>query len=69
MQSAWQDRLLSWQIHLAQEKYRMKSGGDVKYPAGIIKMLDLRRPTYFSRRHLDLPWEKLDKVEELKKYK
>ena len=45
-------------------------------PAGIIKMLDLRRPIYkqtaayghFGRTDIDLPWEKLDKVEELKKY-
>ena len=45
-------------------------------PAGIIKMLDLRRPIYkqtaayghFGRNDLDLPWEKLDKVENLKKY-
>ena len=45
-------------------------------PAGIIKMLDLRRPIYkqtaayghFGRNDLDLPWEKLDKEEELKKY-
>ena len=45
-------------------------------PAGIIKMLDLRRPIYkqtaayghFGRLDLDLPWEKLDKVEILKKY-
>ena len=45
-------------------------------PAGIIKMLDLRRPIYkqtaayghFGRNDLDLPWEKLDKVEELMKY-
>ena len=43
-------------------------------PAGIIKMLDLRRPIYkqtaayghFGRHDLDLPWEKLDKVDELK---
>ncbi len=43
-------------------------------PAGIIQMLDLRRPIYkqtaayghFGRNELDLPWEKLDKVEELK---
>ena len=42
-------------------------------PAGIIKMLDLRRPIYkqtaayghFGRDDLDLPWEKLDKVDEL----
>ena len=45
-------------------------------PAGIIKTLDLRRPIYkqtaayghFGRNDLDLPWEKLDKVEDLKKY-
>lgn len=45
-------------------------------PAGIIKTLDLRRPIYkqtaayghFGRNDLDLPWEKLDKVEALKKY-
>ena len=43
-------------------------------PAGIIKMLDLRRPIYrqtaayghFGRNDLNLPWEALDKVEELK---
>ena len=45
-------------------------------PAGIIQMLNLRRPIYnqtaayghFGRNDLDLPWEKLDKVDELKKY-
>ena len=45
-------------------------------PAGIIKMLDLRRPIYkqtaayghFGRTDLDLPWERLDKVDVLKKY-
>ena len=45
-------------------------------PAGIIKMLDLRRPIYkqtaayghFGRNDLDLPWEKLDKTDALKKY-
>mgnify|MGYP002525595909 CR=1 FL=1 len=45
-------------------------------PAGIIKMLDLRRPIYkqtaayghFGRDDLDLPWEKTDKAEDLKKY-
>ena len=43
-------------------------------PAGIIRMLDLRRPIYkqtaayghFGRTDVDLPWERLDKVEELK---
>lgn len=46
------------------------------HPAGIIKMLDLRRPIYkqtaayghFGRNDLDLPWEKLDRMEVLKKY-
>ena len=45
-------------------------------PAGIIRMLDLRRPIYkqtaayghFGRNDLDLPWERLDKTELLKKY-
>jgi S-adenosylmethionine synthetase len=45
-------------------------------PAGIIKMLDLRRPIYkqtaayghFGRTDLDLPWEKLDMVDKLKSY-
>ncbi|MBQ1844118.1 MAG: methionine adenosyltransferase domain-containing protein, partial [Lachnospiraceae bacterium] len=45
-------------------------------PAGIIKMLDLRRPIYrqtaayghFGRNDLNLPWEALDKVDNLKKY-
>ena len=44
--------------------------------AGIIRMLDLRRPIYkqtaayghFGRNDLDLPWEKLDKVDTLKAY-
>ena len=45
-------------------------------PAGIIRMLDLRRPIYkqtaayghFGRTDVEFPWEKLDKVEDLKKY-
>ena len=45
-------------------------------PAGIIKMLDLRRPIYkqtaayghFGRNDLDLPWERTDRVDLLKKY-
>lgn len=45
-------------------------------PAGIIQMLNLRQPIYkqtasyghFGRNDLNLPWEKLDKAEELKKY-
>ena len=45
-------------------------------PAGIIQMLNLRRPIYkqtaayghFGRTDLDLPWEKTDKAEILKKY-
>lgn len=54
---------------LVQENFDLR-------PAGIIKMLDLRRPIYkqtaayghFGRNDLDLPWEKTDKVEELKAY-
>ncbi len=46
-------------------------------PAGIIQMLDLRRPIYkqtaayghFGRNDLDLPWEKVDRVETLRKYR
>ena len=45
-------------------------------PAGIIKMLNLRKPIYkqtaayghFGRNDLDLPWEATDKVDVLKKY-
>ena len=45
-------------------------------PAGIIQMLDLRRPIYkqtaayghFGRTDIELPWEKLDKADTLKKY-
>ena len=45
-------------------------------PAGIIKMLDLRRPIYkqtaayghFGRNDIDVPWEKIDKVDILAKY-
>ena len=45
-------------------------------PAGIIRMLDLRRPIYkqtaayghFGRTDVDLPWEKTDKADALKKY-
>ncbi|MFT8458698.1 MAG: methionine adenosyltransferase [Liquorilactobacillus ghanensis] len=44
-------------------------------PAGIIKMLDLKRPIYkqtaayghFGRTDIDLPWEHTDKVDQLKK--
>ena len=45
-------------------------------PAGIIKMLDLRRPIYkqtaayghFGRTDIDVPWEKTDMAEKLKSY-
>lgn len=45
-------------------------------PLAIIEKFDLKRPIYkqtaayghFGRSDLDLPWEKLDKVEDLKKY-
>ncbi|MNG38741.1 S-adenosylmethionine synthase [compost metagenome] len=51
----------------------IKSNFDLR-PAGIIKMLDLRRPIYgktaayghFGRTDIDLPWERVDKSEKLK---
>ena len=62
---------------IADEKLAeiVKENFDLR-PAGIIKMLDLRRPIYkqtaayghFGRNDLDLSWEKLDKAEILKKY-
>ena len=61
--------------HVAEEKIEaiVHKHFDLR-PAGIIKMLDLRRPIYgktasyghFGRSDLDLPWERLDKVEEIK---
>jgi len=53
----------------------IRSNFDLR-PAGIIKMLDLRRPLYrqtaayghFGRTDLDLPWEKLDRADDLRKY-
>ena len=56
-------------VEIVRENFDMR-------PAGIIKMLDLRRPIYkqtaayghVGRNDLDLPWEKLDKAEDLKKY-
>lgn len=56
-------------VELVRENFDLR-------PAGIIKMLDLRRPIYrqtsayghFGRTDLDLPWERLDKAEALKKY-
>ena len=61
--------------HVPQQKIEdmIRKHFDLR-PAGIIKMLDLRRPIYkqtasyghFGRSDLDLPWERLDKVEELK---
>ncbi|MBQ3118642.1 MAG: methionine adenosyltransferase [Clostridia bacterium] len=61
--------------HVALEKINeaIKKCFDLR-PAGIIKMLDLRRPIYkqtaayghFGRCDVDLPWERLDKVEEIK---
>ena len=56
-------------VELVRENFDLR-------PAGIIKMLDLRRPIYkqtaayghFGRNDLDLPWEKLDRVDTLKVY-
>ena len=55
-------------VELVRENFDLR-------PAGIIKMLDLRRPIYrgtaayghFGRTDLDLPWEKIDKAEHLAK--
>ena len=56
-------------VELVRENFDLR-------PAGIIKMLDLRRPIYrgtaayghFGRTDLNLPWEATDKAETLKKY-
>lgn len=56
-------------IKVIKENFRLT-------PKGIIETLDLRRPIYaqtaayghFGRHDIDLPWEKLDKVDDLKKY-
>lgn len=56
-------------VELVRENFDLR-------PAGIIKMLDLRRPIYrgtaayghFGRTDLNLPWEATDKAEALKKY-
>ena len=56
-------------VEVIREKFDLR-------PAGIIKMLDLRRPIYkqtaayghFGRNDLNLPWEATDKAEELKKF-
>ena len=56
-------------VEIIREKFDLR-------PAGIIKMLDLRRPIYkqtaayghFGRNDLNLPWEALNKVSDLKKY-
>ena len=56
-------------IKVIKENFRLT-------PKGIIETLNLRRPIYaqtaayghFGRHDVDLPWEKLDKVQELKKY-
>ena len=54
----------------------MRSLYHIKIFLSLIRMLDLRRPIYkqtaayghFGRTDVDLPWEKLDKVDDLKKY-
>ena len=56
-------------VEIIREKFDLR-------PAGIIKMLDLRRPIYkqtaayghFGRNELNLPWEQTDKAEELHSY-
>ena len=64
---------LSYAIGVAEPTDLIRKHFDLR-PAGIIKMLDLRRPIYkqtaayghFGRNDLDLPWERLDKVDLLK---
>ena len=66
---------LSYAIGVANPTSIMVDTFDLR-PAGIIRMLDLRKPIYkqtaayghFGRNDLDLPWEKLDKVDTLKAY-
>ena len=56
-------------VEIIREKFDLR-------PAGIIKMLNLRRPIYkqtaayghFGRDELNLPWEQTDKAEELRSY-
>ena len=79
------DTLFLWKLHagfncvvkqISDEKLvdLIRENFDLR-PAGIIKMLDLRRPIYkqtaayghFGRTDLDLPWEKTDKAATLKK--
>ena len=70
---------LSYAIGVAQPTSVMVDTfgtGKLSDPAGIIKMLDLRRPIYkqtaayghFGRTDIDVPWEKTDMVEKLKSY-
>ena len=74
MQSVLQNQHLSTLRHLELVEI-IRENFDLR-PAGIIRMLDLRRPIYkqtsayghFGRTDVDLPWEKLDKVDDLKKY-
>ena len=81
MLSVLHSQHLLWLIHsagkLADDRIVeiVRENFDLR-PAGIIKMLDLRRPIYrqtaayghFGRTDIKLPWEALDKVEDLKKY-
>ncbi|MNH46491.1 S-adenosylmethionine synthase [compost metagenome] len=54
-------------VELVRENFDLR-------PAGIIRMLDLRRPIYrqtaayghFGRTDIDLPWERIDKADTLK---
>lgn len=82
MQSVWHSLPPLWWIPSEPAKSVVRSWWklfvstlDLR-PAGIIKMLGLRRPIYkqtsayghFGRNDLDLPWEKLDKVDNLRRY-
>lgn len=63
---------------LSRRLSEVRKNGTLSYlrPAAIIRDLDLRKPIYrqtaayghFGRTDINLPWERIDKVEEIKKY-
>ena len=68
--AAWRTKIADDElVKIVRENFDLR-------PAGIIKMLDLRRPIYrqtaayghFGRNDLNLPWEATNKAEALKKY-
>lgn len=79
MPSVWRSRCLCSLTATARARWPMNASGEIVRecfdlrPSAIIKTLDLRRPIYqqvaayghFGRPELDLPWEKVDQVQEL----